>query len=156
MASDAAGRPLERPILALERIYDASPEEVWQAWTNPQALIRWFGPEQTQAVLRADLDVKIGGRYHIAFVTDDGEQHDVGGVYREVERPRRLVFTWAWRSTPERESLVSILLEPSGPGTRLIFRHEQFFDQAARDNHERGWSGTFVRLDRYLKEVAAR
>ena len=164
MASDPPSESRERPSLVIERTYGASPEEVWQAWTDPQALSKWFGPEETQSVLQAETDVRTGGRYHIVFVTSDGEHHDVSGVYREVQPPRKLVFTWAWRSTPERESLVTILLEPSGAGTRLVFRHDQFFDQAARDNHERGWAGTFRKLDRFLtarsvgrmKGVAAR
>ena len=75
----------------------------------------------------------------------------LGGIYREVRFPSLLSFTWAWRTTPERESLVTIRLEPAGGGTRLVFRHEQFFDQAARDRHEGGWSGTFRKLDRFLQ-----
>jgi len=101
-------------------------------------------------VVLAETDVRVGGRYHIAFVTDDGERHDVSGVYREVVEHRKLVFTWAWRTTPERESLVTVALEPADGGTRLRFRHEQFFDETARDNHRRGWTGTFRRLDRFL------
>ena len=156
MASDAAAGQSERPSLVIERIYDAAPETVFQAWIDPQALSRWFGPEETQSVLEVDIDPRVGGRYHIAFVTSDGERHDVSGVYRSVEFPRLLCFTWAWRSTPERESLVTIRLDPAGSGTRLVFRHERFFDQAARDNHQRGWSGTFRKLDRFLQETAAR
>jgi uncharacterized protein YndB with AHSA1/START domain len=140
-----------RPSLLIERRYDASPEQVWHAWTDPQALTRWFGPEETEAVLEAEVDVRVGGRYRIAFTTNDGERHDVGGVYQVVQRPHKLVFTWAWRTTPERESLVSILLQADGSGTRLAFRHEQFFDEVARDNHRRGWAGTFEKLDRYLQ-----
>ena len=102
MASDAAADQSERPRLVIERTYDAAPEAVFQAWTDPQALSRWFGPEGTQSVLEVDIDLRVGGRYHIAFVTDDGERHDVSGVYRAVEFPRLLSFTWAWRSTPER------------------------------------------------------
>jgi uncharacterized protein YndB with AHSA1/START domain len=147
MASAAAPG---RPVLAIERDYDASPEKVWQAWTDPQALMKWFGPLQTESVLLAELDVRVGGRYRIAFVTDDGERHDVSGVYREVVMHRKLSFSWAWRTTPERESLVTIELLPAGEGTRLRFRHEQFFDEAARDNHRRGWTGTFARLDAWL------
>lgn len=151
MASDPASQSPRRPALAIERTYAVPPEKVWQAWTDPQALIKWFGPEETESVLRAELDVRVGGRYHIAFVTNDGENHDVSGVYREVVQNRKLVFTWAWRSTPERESLVTIILQPSDGGTELSFRHEQFFDEAARDGHERGWTGTFRKLDRYLQ-----
>ena len=150
MASDPAGESRQRPALTIERTYGAPPEKVWQAWTDPQALMKWFGPEETASVLLAELDVKVGGRYHIVFVTHDGEHHDVSGVYREVLPYRRLVFTWAWRSTPERESLVTIVLQPSDAGTGLVFRHEQFFDEAARQGHERGWSGTFRKLERFL------
>ena len=156
MASDAARDSPGRAALTIERDYDAPPEKVWQAWTDPQALMKWFGPKDTESVLLAELDVQVGGRYHIAFVTGDGERHDVGGVYREVVTHRKLVFTWAWRTTPERESLVTIVLQPAGSGTSLRFRHEQFFDEAARDNHQRGWSGTFGKLDDYMDSLGRR
>jgi uncharacterized protein YndB with AHSA1/START domain len=61
------------------------------------------------------------------------------------------VFTWAWISTPERISQVSLSFEPSGSGTQLTLLHEQFFDMAARDGHERGWTGTMEKLARYLQ-----
>lgn len=150
MASERAAESGGRTSLIIERTYDASPEEVWQAWTDPQALTRWFGPENTRSVVRAELDVRAGGRYCIAFDTTDGEAHEVSGTYREAHRPHKLVFTWAWRSTPERESLVTITFNADGAGTRLVFRHEQFFDEAARQGHARGWSGAFRKLDGYL------
>jgi uncharacterized protein YndB with AHSA1/START domain len=98
------------------------------------------------------MDVRVGGRYHIAFRTQDGEQHDVSGVYQEIVPLRRLRFTWAWKSTPDRVSLVTIDLEPDGGGCELRFRHDRFFDQAARDGHERGWTATFTKLDRFVSE----
>jgi uncharacterized protein YndB with AHSA1/START domain len=140
----------DRPSLGITRRYGVAPEKVWRAWTEPQALSRWFGPGDTEAVTRADLDVRVGGRYHIAFRTRDGEEHDVSGVYQEVVEHRRLSFTWAWKSTPGRVSLVTIELEPDAGGCELRFRHDQFFDQAARDGHERGWTGAFARLDAWL------
>ena len=63
---------------------------------------------------------------------------------------QRLVFSWAWHSTPERESLVTVSLKPEGAGTLLTFLHEQFVDAAARDNHERGWTELFAKLENYL------
>ena len=98
----------------------------------------------------AELDLRVGGRYHIVFHTRDGEDHDVSGVYQEVDAPRRLVFSWAWKSTPERVSRVSIDLHAVDGGTELRFRHDRFFDLEARDNHERGWLPTFVKLDALL------
>jgi uncharacterized protein YndB with AHSA1/START domain len=142
----------EENVLTLTREYPVPREKVWRAWTDPQALSRWFGPGDTECVTSAQLDVRIGGRYDIRFRTQDGEEHGVSGVYQEVTPPARLSFTWFWQSTPERVSVVTIELHstPSG-GTRLDFRHDRFFDRVARDNHERGWSGTFQKLERFLR-----
>ncbi|WP_368855368.1 SRPBCC domain-containing protein, partial [Enterobacter hormaechei] len=60
--------------------------------------------------------------------------------------PERLVFTWAWRSTPERESLVTVTLSPDGGGTLLTLTHAQFFDEEACDRHRRGWSEALDRM----------
>ena len=139
----------EKPSLTLSRVYDASPEKVWRAWTDPQALKQWFGPDGGDVSL-AETDVRVGGRFHVIFSTLDGEQHDVSGVYREVQPHRKLVFTWAWKSTPERGSLVTLTFRPSGGSTEFNMLHEQFFDVAARDRHEHGWAGSLVKLGRFL------
>jgi predicted enzyme related to lactoylglutathione lyase len=107
-----------------------------------------MGPATTIAV-EAEADVRIGGRYHIRMIVP-GDEHNVSGVYREVVANEKLVFTWAWHSTPERESLVTVLLKPSGTGTLMIFTHEQFFDEDARDRHHHGWTSTFTKLGTYL------
>jgi uncharacterized protein YndB with AHSA1/START domain len=143
----------ESPSVRLQRTYPVPPEKVWQAWTNPQALTQWFGPGEPSSVTRAEVDVRVGGRYHIAFTTPDGEAHDVSGVYQEVVKHRKLVFTWAWKSTPERVSRVTVALRPTDEGTELTFLHEQFFDQAARDSHEGGWLPTFVKLDAFMAQT---
>ena len=80
----------------------------------------------------------------------DGEMHDVGGVYREVVPNRKLVYTWAWKTTPERESLVTIALRAVDGVTELTLTHAQFFDADARDRHNKGWQGTLARLDKFL------
>ena len=142
----------EENVRTLTREYAVPREKVWRAWTDPQALSRWFGPGDTECVTRAELDVRVGGRYEIRFRTQDGEEHGVSGVYQEVAPPDRISFTWAWQSTPERVSVVTIELRPTpNGGTRLDFRHDRFFDRVARDNHERGWNGTFQKLDRFLR-----
>jgi uncharacterized protein YndB with AHSA1/START domain len=140
-----------KPSLTLKRRLNARPEKVYAAWTDPEKLAHWWGPAETAAgSVRAELDVRVGGRFRIGFTARDGERHEVGGVYQEVVPGERLVFTWAWHSTPERESLVVVTLQPDGDGTLLTLHHEQFFDQAARDGHERGWSGTLEKLEKYF------
>jgi uncharacterized protein YndB with AHSA1/START domain len=140
---------LTKPSLTLKRRIKATPAQVFQAWTAPEKIVRWFGPNETVAgSVRAQVDVRPGGRYQMNFETQDGEHHQVGGVYREVVADSRLVFTWAWHSTPERESLVTVTIVPDGDGALLTLHHEQFFDQKARDGHERGWTGTLDKLER--------
>jgi uncharacterized protein YndB with AHSA1/START domain len=146
------GKLKEKPSLSLARKFNSPPEKVWRAWTDPQALKHWFGPDAGKVAL-AETDVRVGGRFHVVFSTLDGEQHDVGGVYREVQPNRKLVFTWAWKSTPERVSLVTLTFRPSGSGTEFAMLHEQFFDVAARDRHEYGWTGSLAKLECYLQEI---
>ena len=143
---------LPKPSLTLKRRIKAPPAQVFKAWTDPERIVHWFGPAETvSGSVRAALDVRVGGRFRVSFRTADGEYHEVGGVYREVVPARRLMFTWAWHSTPERESLVTVSLSQDGDdGTLLTLHHEQFFDEKARDGHQRGWTSTLDKLERIL------
>jgi uncharacterized protein YndB with AHSA1/START domain len=140
---------LAKPSLTITRRIKAPPEKVYRAWTDPAQITRWFGPEGAE-MLSAEADARVGGRYQMVFRTPDGEEHDVSGSYREVVPNAKLVFTWMWRTMPERESLVTVALKRDGDGTLLTLLHEQFFDEAARDRHRSGWSGTLDKLERYL------
>jgi len=96
--------------------------------------------------------VRVGGRFRIVFGGPDGKMHECAGVYREVVPSRKLVFTWSWpRTTPERESVVTIVFRASGKGTDLDFKHEQLFDEKVRDDHKRGWTGTLDKLAEFLR-----
>ena len=140
-----------RPSLTLKRRLNARPEKVYAAWTDPQKIARWFGPARVKAgTEQASIDARIGGRYRVSFTMESGEYSEVGGVYREIVPNQRLVFSWAWHSTPERESLVTVTLKPDGDGTLLTLQHEQLFDQAAREGHERGWIGALDKLEKYI------
>lgn len=136
-----------KPSLSLVRTFRAAPDKVWRAWTEPEAMRRWFAPTDAFAVPIAEADVRVGGRYRIVMKAPDGEEHDVRGEYREVVPVEKLVFTWAWRATPERESLVTVRLRPLGTGTELTLTHEKFYDAEARDRHEQGWIGCLARLE---------
>lgn len=147
----------QKPFLNLVRTYPVAPEKVWQAWTDAQAVKKWWGPGPGEPVAVAELDVRVGGRFRIVFGGSKGTDHEVQGTYREVVPPRpnttgKLVFTWSWpNSTPERESLVTIVFRAAGKGTELDFRHEQLFDEKVRDDHQRGWTGTLDKLEKFLQ-----
>ena len=138
-----------KPSLTIKRRFNAAPAKVFAAWTEAEKVRRWMGPGEVQ-VLSAESDARTGGRYRWVMQAPNGEQHDVSGVYREVTPNEKLVFTWAWKSTPERESLVTVTLKPDGDGTLMTLTHEQFFDEDARDRHQYGWNGAMEKLDKYL------
>jgi uncharacterized protein YndB with AHSA1/START domain len=151
--SGAAGDSglITRPSLTLKRRLNARPEKVYAAWTDPQKIARWFGPASVKAgTERASIDARVGGRYCVSFDMESGEHHEVGGVFREMVPDQLLVFSWAWHTTPERETLVTVSLTPDGDGTLLTLTHEQFFDAVARDGHVRGWTGALDKLQNLL------
>ena len=137
-----------KPSLTIRRRLNAAPTKVYAAWTDPEKMMRWWGPDDSKGTVHVEADVRVGGRFRVVTHAANGEEHDVRGVYREVVPDERLVFTWAWRTTPERESLVTVALESDGDGTLLTLTHEQFFDEAARDGHLKGWSGALEQLAR--------
>jgi uncharacterized protein YndB with AHSA1/START domain len=140
-----------RPSLTLKRRLNASPQKIYAAWTEAEKIVRWFGPSPVKpGSVRADIEPRTGGRLRISMEMEDGTYHEVRGIYREAVPYQRLVFSWAWHSTPERESLVTVSLQPDGGGTLLTLHHEQFADQAARDRHEGGWIGTLDKLEKFI------
>jgi uncharacterized protein YndB with AHSA1/START domain len=145
---------LTQPSLTLARRLKASPAQVYAAWTDPEKIVRWFGPAETAegSVNVMALDVRVGGTFRISFKGSDGEYHEVGGKYLEVVPDERLVFSWAWHSTPERESRVTITLKDESGVTFLTLQHDKFFDEPARDGHKRGWTGTLDKLERMFSQ----
>ena len=142
----------EKPWLTLSRSYPVAPEKVWRAWTDAEAVKKWWGPGPDEPVSLAQLDVRVGGRFRIVFGGPDGKAHECAGVYKEVVPNRKLVFTWTWpNSTPERESLVTIVFKQVAGGTELEFVHEQLFNETVRDDHKRGWSSSLDKLERFLQ-----
>ena len=89
-----------QPSLMLKRWLKTSPDNAFAAWTDPTKMARWFGPENCE-LHHVETDLRIGGRFRIIMREDTGEEHDVSGAYREIVPAEKLVFTWAWRSTPD-------------------------------------------------------
>ncbi len=139
-----------KPSLTLKRRFKAPPERVFAAWTQPDQISQWFGPAGV-TVTSVEFDTRVGGRFRVRARSTDGEAHEVGGVIREFVKNRRLVYTWAWHTTPERESLVTVEFNPDGEGTILTLTHEQFFDEAARDRHQFGWTGALDKLEAFIQ-----
>ena len=135
------------PSVTIVRRIKASPAKVWAAITRPDQMIQWWGPD-AGPTLRADVDVRPGGRFSVVFRLLNGDEHNPTGIYREVVPERKLVFTWDLPG--ERDSLVTFLLKPIDGGTELTLHHEHLPDEAERESHEQGWRGLLDKLPLFL------
>jgi uncharacterized protein YndB with AHSA1/START domain len=135
--------------LRLTRIVAAPRDAVFRAWTDPEALRRWWVPVEGMSMPAVEVDLRPGGRYRLTMRNAKGEEFHLTGVYREVRPPERLVYTWRWEGTEydaEGETLVTVEFVATDAGTELRLTHEQFPDVAARDRHDVGWRGVLDRL----------
>jgi uncharacterized protein YndB with AHSA1/START domain len=139
--------------LVLEREVDVPPAKVWAAWTRPEHVVKWFTPKPWSTT-RCEIDLRPGGKFLTVMRSPEGEEHENIGCWLEVVENRRLVWTDAllpgWRPSGEPFMTASILLEPSGRGTRYtaIARHP---DAEKRAQHESmgfhtGWGAALDQL----------
>ncbi len=132
------------PELTIVRTFDAPPALVFKAWTDPAHLVRWLGPRGFQAH-SIEIDGRLGGAWRACITSPDGDEHWMGGRYREIRSPDRLVFTFAWESTGF-ETLVTISLREDGSRTIMTFHQAPFASEDSRLSHEGGWTESFDRL----------
>jgi uncharacterized protein YndB with AHSA1/START domain len=96
------------------------------------------------------LEPRVGGRYRITMRLSDGRVIPVSGVFKAIDAPRSLVFTWGWEGDPSRESLVTIGLRERGGKTELTLRQEGLGSVSNRDDHGKGWNSALDKLVAYL------
>lgn len=129
----------------------ATPERLFRAWTDPEQLARWWrmdGPGWTFA--GASIDLRVGGEYRLAMTDPAGKTHTAVGVYREVQPPTRLVFTWEWEDLAHRvgDTVVSVEIRRVNATTsEVVLTHEGFADPARIAGHESGWTQLLRLLD---------
>ncbi|NIN72579.1 MAG: SRPBCC domain-containing protein [Gemmatimonadetes bacterium] len=133
--------------LRVSRVIQASPEKVFAAWTESEQLKRWSCPEGME-VGDAQADLTVGGRYQLRMESPEGKVHTAVGVYREIERPRRLVYTWDWLEESIGETVVTVELKDLGGSTEVVLTHELFPNAEAKVGHEEGWASCLNRLER--------
>jgi uncharacterized protein YndB with AHSA1/START domain len=127
----AEGRVEIRYVIA------ASPERVFDAWTDADSMTRWMRPAPGMQC-RCRLDVRVGGTFEIDMIAPDGTTLPHTGTYRVVDRPRRLVFTWMSGPTDNRETIVTIDFQATNGGTEIVLTHDGLPAGAAKP-HESGW-----------------
>lgn len=145
-------------VLHMERLIAAPRERVFRAFTQTAEFAAWWGPEGF-VVPDIALDVRPGGTWRTVMKAPDGTLHTVGGVYRVIEPPARLVFTWAWETAesvaPGTPTEVSLHFDAVPGGTLLRLVHTGFPAAEARDHHAKGWGSCFDCLAKHVLQEAA-
>jgi uncharacterized protein YndB with AHSA1/START domain len=139
----------------LERVIAADRARVFEAWTDPDLMMKWYAPEG-MSIPDVEVDLRVGGRWRVAMQEPEGgARHTVVGTYREITPPERLVTTWSWlpedgaaQSMGPEETMVTVEFHEDGDTTRVVLVHEGFATADGRDNHEKGWESCLNRLER--------
>ena len=129
--------------------FSAPREKVFQAWTDPKLLEKWWAMADDWTTPIAEVDLKVGGKYRLGMKPPDkDEPHIVVGSYREVSPPEKLVYTWAWEGEDQEETLVTVEFKDLGDSTEVILTHENFAEEARKDQHDQGWVGCLNLLEK--------
>jgi uncharacterized protein YndB with AHSA1/START domain len=124
---------------------------VFDAWTSEEVLRRWFHGEHDWETPEAQVDLRVGGAVRVVMRNPHtGTEHGGGGRYTEIDRPRRLAFTWLWDDEPTR-TLIEVEFEEHDGATTVRFTHSALWDEEAVRSHERGWRNCFDNLERALE-----
>ncbi|HKW00126.1 MAG TPA: SRPBCC domain-containing protein [Vicinamibacterales bacterium] len=140
--------------LVVRRTIRASPERLFDAWTQPAHLLKWWGPAGVEC-LDAQVDARVGGRYRIANRLPDGRVLWIAGEFERVEPPSLLVYTW--RVEPqETAERVTVRFESRDNATDVVVVHERIADAATRDMHDRGWRECLEGLEAFMSAPTPR
>lgn len=141
----AHAQPDSESTLIMRRTFAAERMQVFRAWTDPAWLREWFCPADFQVAL-AEVDLRVGGSYRLGMRDPDGEVHVAHGVYRQIDPPEKLVFTWQWEHGEMGETEIVLDFIEQGAQTELVLTHQRFPSADWRDKHRGGWEGCLTHL----------
>ena len=155
MAKETAAPIAAPPTLEVRRTIRAPRQRVYDAWTKAEELKTWHAPGPLTVSL-AEMDVRPGGKYRIHMLAPDGKEHRVSGVYREVDPPKKVVYSWGWDGDhPVKDSTVTIEFLDRGDATEVVLTHSGITHDGERKGHTEGWTSILDKLEaRYSKTAA--
>ena len=137
-------------VVEIERTFAASAEDVFDAWTSPEVMRRWFHCESDWSTPRADVDLRVGGRVRIVMRRPDGTEAGALGEYRVIDRPHRLVMAWTFDDEPANEQLIELSFTESDGSTTVRLINSGISTRDRRDGQDWGWNGCLDQLARTL------
>jgi uncharacterized protein YndB with AHSA1/START domain len=138
-------------VVRIERTFEASAEAVFDAWTSPEVISRWFRPRQGWREADAEVDLRVGGQVRVVMRTPDGEPVRAGGEYTVIERPNRLAFTWTFEDDPSNEQLIELEFTERDGVTTVRFVNSDISGEGRRDAQYEGWSTCFDEMELVLR-----
>ena len=126
------------PIVQLRRRVRAHADEIFDLWTKPDLMVRWMSPFPGAVDCKASCDLRPGGAFSLVMSSGNSSR-EVSGTYVEIDRPRKLVFTWMGPLTNNVDTLVTVELTPRGDETDLVLTHERLPNSAIVEGHTKGW-----------------
>ena len=135
--------------LVVRRTIRATPERLFDAWTRPEQLVEWWGPEGVTCI-GPTVDVRVGGAYRIGNRMPDGSEIWIAGVFEAVERPHLLTYSWRLEGSDSEPERVTVRFEPRGADTEVIVTHERVANETLGEQHRQGWHGCLEGLARYI------
>jgi uncharacterized protein YndB with AHSA1/START domain len=142
-------------VLRVERTIDAPPQVLFDAWTSPEVLRRWWPAGADWQTPVAEVDPRVGGRLRLVMRSPDGEEFGGSGEYVEMRRPERLAFTWTWDGHEGHEGtqLIEVEFTARRDGTTtMVLTNRGLRDEEAKRTHREGWEGSFDNLERVLAD----
>ena len=139
-------------MLRLERTFAASAEDVFDAWTSPEVMRRWFHCAPDWETPRAEVDLRVSGRVRVVMRKPDGSEVEARGEYTSIERPNRLEMTWRFSDDSWNEQLIELTFSESEGQTKVVLVNSGISGVERRDAQEWGWNGCLVQLVRALAE----
>jgi glutathione S-transferase len=135
------------PSVEVRRTIRAPRQRVFDAWTKADELKAWHAPGPLTVSL-AEIDLRPGGAFRIHMRAPDGTEHRATGVYREVDPPRKVVYTWGWEGEHKvKDSVVTLEFHERGNATEVVLTHSGIMDDEERSNHEKGWTAIIDKLE---------
>lgn len=140
-------------VLEIVRLFDAPRDLVFKLWSAPEHIVRWWGPEGLY-LSHCEMDFRVGGKWRFCMQLGTDRQHWIGGSYREISPPSRLVFTYTGDEDGH-ETVVQLDFLARGDGTEMRFRQSAVPTVEIRESMRWGWGSTFNLLNAYAVAVAS-
>jgi uncharacterized protein YndB with AHSA1/START domain len=137
-------------VLRIERTYAAPVQDVFDAWTSPEVMRRWFHCAPDWQTPVAEVDLRVGGHVRVVMRRPDGREGGGQGHYTQIDRPHQLTMRWAFDDDPTNEQLIELSFSGSEESTTVVMVNSRISTEGRRDGQDEGWRGCFDELARAL------